>query len=419
MQWNDVLSRERAAGYELDALGSGSVLVVGGGATGSNVVQTIALSGVADIVLVDDDVVEPSNLSRSPLVRKDRTRGSKARFKAREMLLGVRELGVNTQPRLRYAIARVQELGLGLIRHAKVVVACVDNIEARAWLAGATRLVGVPMVEIGLWGTKGHVSVFPNRSGDPCWRCLHPDASEGGVSCRVLAQGLVNQGMAPATQSVASVLGSLGAEATIQALHGRFPLSNQMLQIDVRTGTSRLFEIPVEPTCPGQHDVLDTIAQVDVTPDAPLEELFASLPADWAEPVVVLPSPFVLSFPCRSCGRSVRVRKPESARWSVPECATCGDQPPDQAREPEIVAQVRRGEQLGRTSCRRLGLRATAIVRTFDAATGAEHALQLAGSIDDLLTELRPPSSNEGAGPTRHEVEDGKDDPPALEQQQE
>jgi molybdopterin/thiamine biosynthesis adenylyltransferase len=389
MDANEAFSREVAAGYEIAALGRAPVLWIGVGATGNNSLQTAILSGVSDIIVVDDDGIEPSNPARSPLFRRNRLMGAKRRWKAKEALLGAQELAFGNQPRLRYAIARSQQLGLGLIAQAGVVVGCVDNIEGRVWLADATRLLGIPFIELGLLGSNGHVSVFPNRSGDePCWRCLHPDADSGGISCATIGRGLIDRGFAPATQSIAAVLGALGTEAVIQALHGNFPLANKTFHIDVRTGRSTLFEIPFAKDCPGTHRTIGNVTRVSVRSDDPLEKLFEELPSEWIDPVVMLPSPFVLSFPCRLCGKNLRIKKPDWAIRSAPQCDSCIGDGPNDPPIPVVVSQVRLGDELGRTPCRKLGIGPAAILIACDAATGSELALQLTGSVDEFLVEL-------------------------------
>ena len=83
-----LFSREALAGYDPERLSSAKVAVVGLGAAGSNVVQTLALAGVGELRLIDFDVVEPTNLTRSPLFDRRRLAGKKTRFKAREAGLG-------------------------------------------------------------------------------------------------------------------------------------------------------------------------------------------------------------------------------------------------------------------------------------------------------------------------------------------
>ncbi len=83
-----LFDRERLAGYDPQLLNQAYVAVVGLGAAGCNIVQTLALSGVGNLGLVDFDVVEASNLTRSPLFDRRRLQGQRPRFKAREAALG-------------------------------------------------------------------------------------------------------------------------------------------------------------------------------------------------------------------------------------------------------------------------------------------------------------------------------------------
>ena len=176
-------SRETLAGYDRARLEGAVVVVVGAGAAGNNVVLTLALAGVGELRIIDPDTVEPSNLTRAPLFRRERMAGNRRRHKARELALGALGHSYASAPVARYAAARVESLGLGVFEGAHVVVSAVDSLTVRAYLADATRLLGIPLVETGFAGPSGHVSAFANRAGEePCWRCLHPPSSSASSS---------------------------------------------------------------------------------------------------------------------------------------------------------------------------------------------------------------------------------------------
>src|SRR5262245_35713927 len=94
--------------WRQDRLRAARVLVVGAGALGNEVVKNLALVGLGTIYLIDYDLVEPSNLSRSVLFRSEDGGQPKAAIAARR----ARELSREIATITRHA-GRVTDLGLG------------------------------------------------------------------------------------------------------------------------------------------------------------------------------------------------------------------------------------------------------------------------------------------------------------------
>ena len=95
MVGNEVFSREMLAGYDPEILHGGTVLVVGAGAGGQNLLQNLALSGVGEIRIVDHDHFEEHNRTRSPLYPTDilpaEGGAGKARLVAEKLFLMMRK----------------------------------------------------------------------------------------------------------------------------------------------------------------------------------------------------------------------------------------------------------------------------------------------------------------------------------------
>lgn len=395
----DMFSRESLAGYDRDVLARAVAVLVGCGAAGNNVAQNLALAGVGEMRFIDPDTVEPSNLTRSPLFQKERMRGKRARWKAREIALGAQAASYAPDPIVRFATSRVEALGLGVLAGAGVVVSAVDSFAVRAYLADATRLLGIPLVEIGFSAPRGQVSAFSNSAPDePCWRCLHPYVEHGGVSCALYAAQVVAEGRVPATQTVAATFSAMAAEAAIQALHGRFPLGGKLLQMDVREGRSRLVELTTDPACPGVHRKFGTITTLDVKADDPLARIFDAIRAD-ANSAIELPAPFLVEAPCARCGTMVHVGRPAWAITAPPSCRTCPTVPQIGGGGAVVATTVAPRDRLAERSCRTLGLPPAAIFEITDTSAATTRAFQLAGSVDDLFVTKRHDACNGNVGP--------------------
>lgn len=401
MDWKDVFSRERLAGYDPARLKEAVVLLVGAGAAGSNIALNLALSGVGELRVVDFDDVEPSNLSRAPLFRRERLVGGRVRQKARELAQGYLSFALASDPLVRFATVPIEALGLGAFRGVDVVISAVDSFRVRAWLSDAARRCGIPFVECGFSAPRGHVSVFPNRAADePCWRCLMPGVSSGGASCTVYARQVASEGRVPATQTVAAVFGALAAEATLLALHGEFPLGGRLRDLDVRSGRGATIEIVADPDC-SAHEPLGEVTDVAISAGAPLSALVEAVRGFVAEPILHLPMPYLTRVPCALCGAGVQVGKPMWAVREPPVCRTCPKVAQLHGQGVVTQSTVAPGDELAARPCRALGIAPGAILLVEDGVTHDARAIRIAGTVDDLFTSRRrdasPTSDGDGA----------------------
>lgn len=401
-QTSDIFSRETFAGFDRDRLECGAVTLVGCGAAGNNIAQNLALSGVGELRFVDPDDIEPSNLTRSPLFDPARLQSERRRLKANECARSVLGLSYASTPVVRSAVARVEDLGLGAFADCGVVIAAVDSLPVRAWLADATRLLGIPLVEVGFSAPRGQISVFPNvAADDPCWRCLHPHVLHGSASCEIYARRVIATGRVPATQPLAAFFGALAAEAAILALQGEFPLANHLVTFDIRNGTTRRLELTRDPSCPGQHCRWDAITQVAARANEPVAVLLDAVRSELAEPVLHLPETFLRAAPCHACGRMVPIGRPVRAVTEPPACDDCGaderepslasagESAPVLDRVPVFVNTIARGDELARWKAQRFGLRPGSVVELRDRASDAALVVALAGGPDDLYVTRR------------------------------
>jgi len=387
---SSVFSRERAAGYDPERLRQARVLVVGAGAAGSNLIQTLALSGVANIYAVDPDHIEPSNLTRSPLYIRERMQGKRKRMKAKEVGIGLRSLGIPQLPRYLYATDYIEALGLGAIADADVVAGCVDSNEVRALLADWTRLVGKPYVEVGFRGEWLNVSVFPNTTEDePCWRCDHPHVLRASASCSLYAEQATSSGLVPAIQAAAATSASIAAEAVIQSLHGSFPMGNQRIHLNIRTGQSDKVELSRDPECPGAHKIWPKPAPLSVAAGDKVQALLDTLDTLLRDPVVEPPFPFVFKLPCKDCGKPIQLNRPVWKIRYAPKCKRCSPISQTSLTGPVVFSEIGHNEPVLNAPCQQIGLAPATVFSAYSAETNESGVFCLAGRTDDLYQELQ------------------------------
>lgn len=415
MNSSEGLSRESLAGYDPAVIDNATIAQIGAGAGGNSEIQNTALVGVREHRLVDHDSIDPSNLTRSPLFARIPAEPSKPKYKAREVARAVLAISRARDPIVRYAVSRIEALGLGALQGSGVIIAAVDSPSARAYLTDCARILGIPLVHGGFSGSQGWFATFPNQSADePCWRCMNPAVEPTGLSCGAYAEAAVERGLVPATQPLAATIGALIAEAAIEALHGRFPMGNRMFHIDIRTGESRVVGLTADPRCPGVHKRFGAIRRIPVGPKDQVSRVISTAREFAARPIVHLPSPVILEAPCARCGRPVQVRRPAWALDRPPVCpGGCVAEVAETAGTTQVVSTVRREDSWARLACRMLGLPAGAIFEIEDEASDECFAVQLLGSVDDLFVTKRraerEPAATPHDEPHANDVSSGSD----------
>lgn len=152
------------------ALLAAKVLVVGAGGLGSSVLMYLASSGVGEITLVDDDVVDLTNLQRQIAHNTERVGMSKA-ISAQ---ISIQQL--NPDVRVHALQERLQAARLSeLVQGVDLVFDCTDNFKTRHAINAACVQHKIALVSGAAIGFDGQISVFDQRHTDaPCYACLFP-----------------------------------------------------------------------------------------------------------------------------------------------------------------------------------------------------------------------------------------------------
>ena len=149
--------------------------VAGAGGLGSPLSIYLAVAGVGEITLVDQDVVDLSNLNRQILHGEEDVGRPKA-VSAEETLTALnRDITIRAlhQPITGENVHR-------LVGEAQIIVDCMDNFPTRFLLNRAALDLGIPLVHGAIWGLEGRITfIDPGRT--PCLRCLFPEAPPAEV----------------------------------------------------------------------------------------------------------------------------------------------------------------------------------------------------------------------------------------------
>lgn len=385
----EVFSRERLAGYDPARMSEAVVLVVGAGALGQNTAMNLALAGVGELRIVDRDVFEEHNRTRSPAYPLSEEQEHYGMDKARAVALKLRRLMTAPRPVVRYARNWIQELGDGAFRGVSVVVSCVDSQLARSYLSDKARHHGLPLVEGGFEAERLTLTSFPAVARDealttPCWRCSDPSVVSS-YSCREYAARAEAAGVIPAIQNAAAVLGGLQAEAAVLALHPELSPTRRAraLDLNVRTWRASSFELAANEKCPGAHRRFEAEpTRLQTAPDDTVAQLLRELSEHLGTGARLrLPrevyAQILWDKSCTACPEVAAVRGPEWRWIMTPRCSACGGQfprlngPASPARGPFPVLTLRSDAEVLSLTCRQIGLVPLSLVEADGADSGA------------------------------------------------
>ncbi len=189
------------------ALKAARVVVIGAGGIGSPALQYLAAGGVGTLVVVDDDVVDASNLQRQTLFGE--TDVGRPKVAATADAIARINPFVTVDP----VVLRIDSSSApAILGGANVVIDGCDNFATRLAVADAALAARVPLVSAAVGSFEGQLGVF--RGWDPalpCYRCLvGDDPGRADISC-------ADQGVLGA---LTGVIGSMAALEAMRAIVG-------------------------------------------------------------------------------------------------------------------------------------------------------------------------------------------------------
>ncbi len=301
-----------------------TVMVIGAGALGNEVLKNLALMGIGRVLICDFDTIEDSNLSRSVLFRA----ADNGRRKVDAAASGVKELNPDVDVMPWHGDINF-EMGLGAFRHVDAIVGCLDNREARLSINRFSWAIQKPWIDGAIQELMGIVRVFwPGRGA--CYECTLTDQDYQIIglrySCPLLARENLLQGKVPTTPTSASIVAAFQTQEALKIIHGLEVQPGKAIMINGLTNDIYTTEYPEKKGCLS-HSVLDPIIELpQVQSDqTTLAELLAIVRERLGnEAVLEFDGEIVTSMVCHTCGTEEPVFK-KMARLYENEaiCPTC------------------------------------------------------------------------------------------------
>jgi molybdopterin/thiamine biosynthesis adenylyltransferase/rhodanese-related sulfurtransferase len=212
------------------------VLCIGAGGLGSPAAYYLAAAGIGTLGIVDNDVVDRTNLQRQ-ILHTDKSVGELKTASASRTLLGLNpDINVKAYNE-RLTSANIDEI----IKDYDVILDGCDNFPTRYLVNDACVKFGIPNVHGSIYRFEGQVTVFWPGKG-PCYRCLFPEPPPPEMAPSCAEAGVL--GVLP------GVIGVLEAIEVIKIVLGKGDLlTGRLMTYDALEARFRELKLRPNPEC--------------------------------------------------------------------------------------------------------------------------------------------------------------------------
>jgi adenylyltransferase/sulfurtransferase len=215
------------------------VVIIGCGATGTVIGNSLARAGVGHLIIIDRDFLELNNLQRQILFDEHDLAENLPKAVAAQRRLEA----VNSEITVQGIVADINAENIeALIQGATLVMDGTDNFETRYLINDACIKHNIPWIYTGAVATYGmSQTIIPGDT--PCLRCLFTEPPPPGVSATCDTAGVVG----PVVGAVASI----SATEAIKLLVGQGDLNRGIIHLDLWYNTFEQFGSgQPRPDCP-------------------------------------------------------------------------------------------------------------------------------------------------------------------------
>lgn len=312
--------------FDIDKVRKATVLVVGAGALGNEVLKNLALLGVGNIIIVDFDTIEYSNLTRSVLFRSGDA--ELQAYKSEIAAKRIREL--NPEVNAFWLNGDIEkEIGLGYFRKSDVIIGCLDSILARYVVNNYALRFRKPWIDGGIKNLDGHAAVYGIDKS--CYACSLSDEAKQSMAIREGCADVFKENMSfgrvATTPISASIIGAIQAQEALKVIHGykdgdefeNFQMCKSLLNKNFyyegmnmdaySTITQDYFDV-----CP-HHDTWEGVIEDNfITTKTTINELFEYFEKKYDDKIlaVYLRNPFITHLLIKPNDRKYEVMVPDS-----------------------------------------------------------------------------------------------------------
>jgi molybdopterin-synthase adenylyltransferase len=220
------------------ALRDARVLVVGAGGLGSPALLYLAGAGVGTIGVIDDDVVDNTNLQRQ-IIHADARIGM-AKVRSAEVAMRALNPFINVRP---YQRRLSEEIADALFADYDLVLDGSDNFDTRYLVNRVCAQAGVPLIAAAITQWEGQIGLYDPAHGGPCYECVFPVRPAPGLVPTCAEAGVA----AP----LPGILGAMMAMEAVKRITGAGEgLRGRLVIHDALYGETRSIAVKSRSDCP-------------------------------------------------------------------------------------------------------------------------------------------------------------------------
>jgi adenylyltransferase/sulfurtransferase len=367
--------------WQQEVVRNATILVVGAGALGNEVLKNLALMGIGNIIIADFDTIEDSNLSRSVLFRAS----DRGRRKVDAAAERVKELNPDVNVKTWHGNINF-EMGLGVFRHVDAIIGCLDNREARLSINRFSWQINRPWVDGAIQELMGIVRVFWPGQG-ACYECTLTDLDYQIInlrySCPLLARENILQGKVPTTPTSASIVAAFQTQEALKLIHNMEVQPGKAVMINGLTNDIYTTEYPVKEGCMS-HARLEPIVELEggTAVSTTLAELLTTAREKLADDAVLeFDGEIVTTMHCLDCGEQFPIfRKMARLYENESTCPNCGGR-----REMNMTHRIDGSEDFLDRTLAEMDVPPLGIIRARSASQKASIYLELTGDKETFL----------------------------------
>jgi adenylyltransferase/sulfurtransferase len=296
--------------WDQGKIASARLLVIGAGALGNEILKNAALLGFSQVIVVDMDRIEESNLSRAVLFRSEDIGGSKAEVAShayRDLAPDARIIPVTGNV--------LEACGLGLFEWSDLIIAGLDNREARLFINRSAWKVNRPWIDGAIEGINGVVRAFlPGRA--PCYECTLGEVDwellQKRMSCNLLLLEPAVEGKIPTTPTISSIIAGIQVQEAVKLIHGLPTLASKGYIFEGMNHSSYVVEYTPNADCMSHYTLPKIVHLAEKSVDLTLEDLRRRAQTDLgsADVSIEFSRDVVQKLACPSCHQEEEIYRP-------------------------------------------------------------------------------------------------------------
>lgn len=314
--------------WDQDRLKNATIMVVGAGAIGNELVKNLTLLGIGKILIFDMDGIENTNLTRSVLYRAKDV----GRYKAE--VAAERAMEMNPDVKAKAFVNNIiDDVGLGVFRRMDVVLGGLDNREARLSINQSCYKVNKPWIDGAIEALNGFARVFIPGQG-ACYECTMTETDwmliNKRKSCALLTHEQMAEGKIPTTPTSSSIIAGVQVQELLKLLHSdrNLPtLAGKGYVFNGLTHDSYVVEYQEKPDCMS-HDTYENIIEMPWSVRTlTLQELLTEIRKQLGDSAVVDFDRDIATLGKCSCGEHKDLFIPvHKLKGEMLTCPKCGNQ---------------------------------------------------------------------------------------------